>query len=156
VRGGVAAANVRIALGERSYITSEDWLLIGIALFLGVDLLFLPWVDFTVGQYSTLTPATGNPTPYLGVLALIAAVAFIVDLVVERTTDIDLPRFGTGRARTRLVLVAAAVLSLLLKLVASLNHVRDLGVGCWLGIVAALVLLFLVERPAPTGTPSQT
>jgi hypothetical protein len=156
VRDRVAPANVRIAVGESKGVTSEDLLMIGVALFLAIDVLFLPWVDFTVGQYSTLTPATGNPTPYLGVLALIAAVAFIIDLLVERMTNIDLPRFGTGRARTRLVLVVVAVLSLLLKLVASLNHVHDLGIGCWLGILTALALLFLVERPEPTGTASRT
>lgn len=156
VRGGAAAARVRIAVMEWRNVTRADWIVIGIALLLAVDLLFLPWVDFSIGQYATLTPATGNPTPYLGVLALVASIAFIIDLVLERATDLPLPAVGGSTARTRRLLAVAAAAAIALKLVASLNHLHDLGLGCWLALIGGGLLFLLAERPEPAATPSRT
>jgi len=53
----------------------DDWILGGVALLLVIDLLFLPWFTISVGPFSASTTATGDPDGWLGVLAVLAAVA---------------------------------------------------------------------------------
>ncbi len=58
-------------------VTRDDWILGGIALFLAIDLLFLPWFDITVGPLSFTSTATGAPDGWLGILGVLACVALI-------------------------------------------------------------------------------
>jgi hypothetical protein len=95
--------------------TRDELIMTGVAFLLAIDLLFLPWFDISVGfgtfHVSAPSTATGSPDGWLGVLALLAALAVIADLALERLGNVDLPSINGSRATARLVLAAALVVS---------------------------------------------
>ncbi len=147
-------------------VRRDDWVLGGVALLLVIDLLFLPWFDVSIGPISVTSTATGAPDGWLGVLAVLAALALIADLAVERLSpQTRIPTVGGSRAATRLALAGITALFVVLKLLFHV-HFSLFGVGFWGAVVltAALVLLsakahrgeaVVISRPAssgPTGT----
>ena len=84
-----------------SKFTRDELILGGIALLLVIDLLFLPWFDITVGfgtfRVSATSSATGSPDGWLGVLAVLVALALMAYLVLKRLAP---PRHGTPRGVT--------------------------------------------------------
>jgi hypothetical protein len=124
-------------------LSREDIIVAGLALFLAIDLLFLPWYSVNVFGVTLTFSATSSPYAIWGVLALLAAVAFVVDLGIERFGRAQLPVIGSSRATTRTALAGGTLGILVIKLVA---HASDLGIGCYLGLVGAVALVVLCVR----------
>ena len=141
-------------------VSRDDWILGGVALLLVIDLLFLPWfsVSINVGpvSVSATSTATGDPDGWLGILAVLAAIALIADLAIERLSPgTALPNIRGSRTETRFILAAAVAVFLLLKFLFHINHFGDLGYGFWVALIltAGLVYLALQARNAGAMTP---
>ena len=132
-------------------VTRDDWILGGIALFLAIDLLFLPWFDISVGPISFTYSATGSPDGWLGILGVLACVALIADIAIERLSDTELPTIGGDRASTRKILAIAAAAFVALKFLFHI-HFDLFGIGFWLGAIAAIALVAVVMRPQAVAT----
>jgi hypothetical protein len=151
---------------DLSKLSRDDWILAGIAFLLVIDLLFLPWFDYTVGlgafAVSATFSATGFPDGWLGVLAVLCALAIIGDLALDRLGTGQLPTIGGSRASTRLVLAWATAVFLGLKFIIH-AHFSLFGFGFWAAAVLTIALLVValrarqheVARPArrPTSPP---
>jgi hypothetical protein len=83
---------------DLSGFTRDELVLAGVGLLLAIDLLFLPWFDISIGvgafKVSATSSATGSPDGWLGVLAALAMMAY---LVLKRLAP---PRHGTPRGVT--------------------------------------------------------
>jgi hypothetical protein len=124
----------------------EDWIFGGVALLLVIDLLFLPWFSISVGPFSASTSGTGAPDGWLGVLAMLAALAVVVDLAVERLSpSTSLPAIGGSRGTTRFVLSAAAAVFLALKFLFNI-HFSYFGFGFYVAVLLAGGLVFLAMQ----------
>jgi hypothetical protein len=132
-------------------VTRDDWILGGIALFLAIDLLFLPWFDISIGPLSFTSTATGSPDGWLGILGVLACVALIADIAVERLSDTELPTIGGDRASTRKILAIVAAAFVALKFLFHI-HFSLFGFGFWLGAIAAIALVAVVMRPQAVAT----
>ncbi len=134
---------------DLSKFTRDELIMAGAALLLAIDLLFLPWFDISVSfgtlHVSATSSGTGSPDGWLGVLALLAALAVIVDLAVERLTDTNLPAVGGSRATTRLVLAVAAAAFVALKFLFHI-HFDLFGFGFWAAVVLAAALVVSAVR----------
>ena len=88
-------------------------------------------------------------------LALLAALALIADLALERLTDVELPAVKGSRTTTRLVLAGAAAAFVALKFLFHI-HFGLFGVGFWGAVVlaAALVVVAVRARDAERLTPT--
>lgn len=97
-------------------VTRDDWLLAGVAGLLVIDLLFLPWFDVSFGPLSVTSTATGAPDGWLGVLAVLATLALIADLGIERLApETRLPAVRDSRTTTRVLLAGVTALFVALK-----------------------------------------
>jgi hypothetical protein len=135
---------------DLSKFTRDELILAGVALLLVVDLLFLPWIDVTVGGIGLFTvsltsPATGTPDGWLGVLAVLGALALIADLALERLSSARLPALGGGRAGTRLILAVAVAACLALKFLLH-AHFSWFGGGFWGAVALTVPLVVLANR----------
>jgi hypothetical protein len=122
-------------------LSKDDYIVGGLALLLVIDLLFLPWFSYSIYSAS----ATSAPDGWAGVLAMIAALLVLVDLLIERLSpQTTLPNLGGSRTTTRLYLAGAAAVFVALKFVLEI-HFSLFGFGFWAGIVltAALVVATL-------------
>ncbi len=145
---------------ERNKLTRLDYWTAGMAFALAIDLLALPWVDVSIGPYSYSSSGVGSPDSFLGVLALLLALAIGVDVLLAGLAPAvrlaPLEVFGRGRAR--LLATTAAGLLLALKLLLH-PHPSYLGAGCWIALVLAAGLVVLSARllvqPA-AAAPQQT
>jgi hypothetical protein len=131
-------------------MSRDDWIVGGLALLLVIDLLFLPWftVSANIGivSVSASSTATGAPDGWLGVLAVIAAIALLVDLVVERLSpQTQMPMIGGSRSQTRLVLAGITAVFVLLKFLFHI-HFSYFGFGFWAAVVLTAGLLFSALR----------
>jgi hypothetical protein len=126
-------------------LSREDLITGGLALFLVIDLLFLPWYSVSVFGVTLTASATSSPYAIWGVLAALVDIAFIVDLATDRFGGPELPVIGSSRATTRTALAGGTLGLMVVKFVA---HASDLGIGCWLGMAAAIALLVLCVREA--------
>lgn len=124
-------------------LSRDDMILGGLGLFLVIDLLFLPWYSVSIFGITITASATSSPYSIWGVLALLVAIAFILDLVLDRFGTAQLPAIGGSRARTRTALAGGTLGFMVIKFIA---HTSDLGVGCWLGLIAAIALVVLCVR----------
>ena len=90
-------------------VKRDDWMLVAVALLLVIDLLVLPWFDVSIGPISVTSTATGTPDGWLGVLAVLAACAWIADLGLERlASQTRVPAIAGSRTMTRLALAEPA------------------------------------------------
>lgn len=132
---------------DLSKFSRDDWILVGLAFLLAIDLLFLPWFDYLSNPHAppvlagpvTLT-AVDAPDGWLGVLGLLASLAVIADLALDRLGATELPSIGGSRAGTRLVLVGAAALFLGLKFILH-AHFSLFGFGFWAAFVLTVPLV---------------
>jgi hypothetical protein len=139
-------------------IRRDDWILGGLAVLLVIALVALPWFDFSIGPFSATTTATGAPDGWLGILALIACLALIADLAVDRMSpQTELPAIGGSRTMTRFVLAAAAAGFVALKFLFHI-HFSYFGFGFYVCVVLAAGLLYFALQarnaaPAPAAPP---
>jgi hypothetical protein len=113
-------------------VSRDEWIVAGLGVLLALDLLFLPWQEYTVTagaqSVSISNTATGPPSGWLGVLALLAVVALLVDIAIERLSPhTQVPVIGRGRANTRYVLAVVAVALLAFKLLLNFGSAGGLG-----------------------------
>jgi MYXO-CTERM domain-containing protein len=131
-------------------VSRDDWIVGGLALLLVIDLLFLPWFSFASGPVCSIvscsSTATGAPDGWLGILAVLALVALIVDLGIERLSpQTTLPTVGGSRSQTRLVLAGLAAFFMLLKFLFHI-HFSYFGFGFWAGLVLIIALVLATMR----------
>jgi hypothetical protein len=131
-------------------VSRDDWVVGGLALLLVIDLLFLPWFTFSAGfgsfSVSVSSTATGSPDGWLGVLAVIAAIALLVDLAVERLSpQTTMPMIGGSRSSTRLVLAGITAAFVVLKFLFHI-HFSLFGFGFWAAVVLTVALVFASLR----------
>lgn len=133
----------------RQYELSKgDVAVLGLAVLLIVDLLWLPWISFDGLSFA----ATAAPDGWPAVIPIMLSLLVIVDLVVERfAPQVSLPTIGGSRAATRFSFAYVAPLFVLLKLVlqwslykSSLFHV--LGVGFYGALLLAVALVIASRR----------
>ena len=88
-------------------LSREDWMIVGVAGMLVLDLLVLPWFSFgatmTSGRHA-LDRRFGQrgrrPDAFLGVLALMASAFLVADLATERLSpQTRLPTVAGDRSR---------------------------------------------------------
>ena len=130
-------------------VARAELAVVAIAVLLALDLLFLPWFQITIiggGQTVPISdPATGAPDGWLGVLALLAVVALLADLGIERLSpQTQVPAIGDSRARTRMVLALTAAGLLAFKLLIHFGSAG--GVGFWGALLLAGGLVYCTHR----------
>ena len=115
-------------------VSRDELILAGLGVLLVLDLLFLPWFEQTftstgiAQSVSISNTATGPPSGWLGVLALLLVLALLVDIAIERLAPhTQVPAIGRGRATTRYVLAVVAVSLLALKLLLNFGSAGELG-----------------------------
>ncbi len=127
-------------------ISRDDWILGGLTLLLIVDLLFLPWFSVTVGPITVSVTATGSPDSWLGVLAVLAAVALLADLAFDRLSpQTRLPSLAGGRTQTRFVLACLSAAFVALKFLFNI-HFDLFGYGFWGAVILAAALVYLTAQ----------
>jgi hypothetical protein len=120
----------------------DDWLVIGLALVLAIDLIALPWLSFSFGPISATAAATSAPDGFLGILAFLLALAVGLDLVIERASpQTTLPNIGGSRTTTRWWLTVAAAVLVALKFLFHI-HFSYFGFGFYLAVVLTAGLVF--------------
>ena len=118
-------------------LSRDDWIFGGVGLLLAIDLLFLPWFSISAGPFSVDLTATGAPDGWLGVLALLAVLAAVADLAIERFSPrTTLPAIQASRTMTRFVLAGIAAGLLALKFLFHI-HFSLFGFGFWAAVVLA-------------------
>lgn len=127
-------------------VSRDDWILAGLALLLVIDLLFLPWFSITFGPFSASLTATDAPDGWLGILAVLAAIALIADLGVERLSPgTAFPNIGGSRTQTRFVLTCVTVLFVVLKFLFHI-HFSLFGFGFYAAIVICVALVWVAVQ----------
>jgi hypothetical protein len=136
---------------DLSKYTRDELILGGLALLLAIDLLFLPWFEVSVGigslTLSASSTATSSPDGWLGVLGVIASLALVADLALERLSNADLPAVGGTRAATRLALAITAAACVAVKFILNV-HFDLFGFGFWAAAVLAIALVAFARRLA--------
>jgi hypothetical protein len=136
-------------------VSRDDWIVAGIALLLAIDLLFFPWFHVSASfggiTVSADSSGTGSPDGWLGVLAVLASLAVIADMAIERLSpQTTIPAISGSRAMTRFVLAAIAAFFMALKFLFHI-HFSYFGWGFYLGVVLVIALVYftLQARQAP-------
>ncbi|MGH2882291.1 MAG: hypothetical protein ACRDPA_06265 [Solirubrobacteraceae bacterium] len=146
-------------------LSRDDWMIIGVAGLLVLDLLVLPWFSFgaTIAVGSTTLSIGGSasavdaPDAWLGVLALMASAFVLADLATERLSpQTRLPTVARDRITGRYAIACATAGLLAFKFVLHLGRFGELALGFWtaLLLVAALVILTRRARIAASASPS--
>jgi hypothetical protein len=132
---------------ERNMLTRLEYWTAGMAFALAIDLLALPWVDVSIGPYSYSSSGIGSPDGFLGVLALLFALAISVDVLLAGfAPGVRLTRLETfGRGRAPLLGAIASGSLVVLKLLLHL-HPSYLGAGCWIALALAAGLVVSSAR----------
>jgi hypothetical protein len=131
-------------------LSRDDWIVGGLALLLAIDLLFLPWFSYSVGILSishtyTLT-GTDSPDGWAGILAVLASLAIVADVLVERLSpQTTLPNLGGSRTATRFRLALIAAVFVAIKFIFNI-HFSLFGFGFWLALVLTVALVFVTLR----------
>ncbi len=127
-------------------MSRDDWILGGIAVLLALDLLFVPWFTFSLGRITVSSTATGTPDGWLGVLALLATLAVIADLALERfSPQTQLPAVEGSRTRTRFLMACVTALFVALKFLLNV-HFSQFGFGFWAAVVLTGALVYCARR----------
>jgi len=134
---------------DLSKFTREELILAGVAILLAFDLLFLPWFEVSIGfgslELSASSTGTGAPDGWLGVLGVLASLALVADLALERLASAEIPALGGSRARTRLALAVAAAACVALKFLLSV-HFDYFGFGFWAAVLLSVALVVFARR----------
>ena len=132
-------------------ISRGEWICAGVGLLLVIDLLALPWFSISVGPSSATLTATDAPDGWLAILAMLATVAAVADLGIERFSPAtSLPALRGSRTETRLLLAGFAAVMIALK---SLFHVHFslFGFGFWAAIVLVTAFVMVAQRLRSAG-----
>src|SRR5262249_17260376 len=134
---------------DLSKFTRDELILGGVWLLLAICLLFLPWFEVSVGigtiTLSASSTATGDPDGWLGVIGVLACLALVADLALERLSNAQLPVVGGTRAATRLALAITAAAAVALKFILNV-HFDYFGFGFWGAVVLSVALVVLARR----------
>ncbi|HYZ80220.1 MAG TPA: hypothetical protein VE571_03070 [Solirubrobacteraceae bacterium] len=130
-----------------SDVTRDDRILAGVALLLIISLLFLPWfsTSISIGPISAsfTATATDDPDGWLGILAVLSAIALIADLAVERLSPgTTVPNIGGSRTQTRFVLACITALCVALKFLLHI-HFSLFGYGFYVSVILAAALVWV-------------
>jgi uncharacterized membrane protein len=124
-------------------VSRDDWILAGLALLLIIDLVALPWFSISLGPFSATLTATDAPDGIFGILAVLSALALIVDLGIERLSPgTAVPNIGGSRTQTRFVLACLTALFVALKFVFNI-HFSDFGFGFYAAVVLTAGLVWV-------------
>jgi hypothetical protein len=125
-------------------LSKDDYIVGGVALLLVIDLLFLPW--YSIGFYSA--SATSAPDSWTGILAMLAAILVLADLLVERLSpQTTLPNLGGSRTATRFRIAVIAAFFVALKFIFHIHYsLSDGGFGFWAAIVLTAGLVYATLR----------
>jgi hypothetical protein len=128
-------------------VSRDDSLIGGLALLLVIDLIALPWLSVSTGILGSADlSATSSPDGWLGVLAMLAALAVAADLAIERLSpESRLPEIGGSRATTRLVLVRVAAAFIALKFLFHI-HFGNFGFGFYAAVLLVGGLFYVTSR----------
>ena len=127
-------------------LSMNDWIVGGLALLLVIDLLFLPWFSFSFDTLSFTTTATGSFDGWAAILAVLASIALLADLLVERLSpQTTLPNLGGSRTATRFRLAVIAVAFVALKFILHI-HFSYFSVGFYAAVVICAALVFSTMR----------
>jgi hypothetical protein len=136
-------------------LSREDWVLVGVAAVLALDLLLLPWFSFgaTINVGADAVSIGGSltgvdaPDAWLGVLAVLACAFLIADLGFERLSpETRLPSLAADRETTRYVLACTAAGLIVLKFLFHIGRFGELAFGFWLGLLLVAGLVALTRR----------
>ena len=136
-------------------VRRDDWILAAVAIVLVIDLFAFPWFNFGLGgPFSVDLSGTDGPDGWAAILAIIALLALVVDLGMERMApEATVPAVGGSRTMTRFVLAIVAAAFIVLKFVLHIHFsgVLSFAWGFYLAIIltAGLVYLALQARRAP-------
>jgi len=137
---------------KTSGIAREEWVFGAVGLLLVIDLLALPWFSISVGPFSLSLTATDGPDGWLAVLSVLAVVAAVVDLGVERLAPaITVPSIRGSRSETRLILAGAAALLIALKFLFHI-HFSLFGFGFYAAVVLAAGFVVVARRLSTAGS----
>jgi hypothetical protein len=134
-------------------LSREDGILGGVTLLLVIDLLFLPWFSISLGPLGSATlTASDAPDGWLGVLAVLAGILLIADLLVERLSpQTTVPSINSSRTQTRFVLACVAAAFVVLKFLFHI-HFSYFGFGFYLAVVLTAALVYFALQ-ARNGAP---
>jgi hypothetical protein len=126
----------KLSLGER--------ILTAAGLFLLLDMLILPWHRVTIGlagiaRVTQSRSAIESPNAFLGLLAFLLVAALVAQVILAEFTSVKLPEIPMSWGRADLLAAGAVAALLALKLVVETSF---LGVGAWLALAAAGVLVY--------------
>ncbi len=134
-------------------VKRDDWVVGGLAVLLVIDLLELPWHTVAGGTISGISfpsisnRATGPPDGLLGVLAVLATLAIVFDLLFEhRSPDTQIPSIKGSRTLTRFALAITVAGLLALKFILHLPQIGNLGSGFWFGAVVTAALVYATMK----------
>jgi hypothetical protein len=96
---------------------------------------------------SASSTGTESPNGWLGVLGVIASLALVADLALERLSNAQLPVIGGTRAATRLALAITAATCVAVKFILNV-HFDLFGFGFWAAAVLAIALVAFARRLA--------
>jgi len=135
---------------DTSDIKRDDWIVLGLALLLFIDLIALAWFSFSFSEgafsASASYSATGSPDSFLGVIALITTFLVGADLALERLSPgTAIPSIGGSRSRTRLILALATAALLALKFLLHI-HFSDFGIGFYGAVVLTGGLVYYTRK----------
>jgi hypothetical protein len=108
----------------------------GGGILLIIFLFVLPW--YSVDGFSDA--ATSSPYSIWGILALLVLIAVVVDWALATfSPQTQLPTTQLGREMTRTALAGLVLLLLLIKLIA---HTGNWGIGFYIDIIFAIVVVY--------------
>ncbi|MHB8660259.1 MAG: hypothetical protein ACYC91_20445 [Solirubrobacteraceae bacterium] len=88
-----AAHQIEEKVSPTKSVRREDWSLEGVALFLVIDLLRLPWLDVSLGPLWVTNSATGAPDGWPPLPGVLSALALLAELAL---TSFSAPRCQIG------------------------------------------------------------
>jgi len=112
-----------------------------------VDLFLAPWYvqSFVIGDIQFTRTALEPPHGWLAVLAWLATVALLVEVVLVRVSTEGLPDLPVPWVRVQIIQGFAILGLLLIKLLVSAGH---FGWGAWVGVLLAAALAYGVWAAA--------
>ena len=128
-------------------LRQDDLVLALVAIILVVDLLAFPWLNLgSFGPYSADLAAADWPDGWTAILAVIASLALIVDLGLERLApEVAVPAVGGSRTMSRFVLAIVAAAFVALKFLLGI-HFTYFGWGFYLGAVLTVALVYFATQ----------